>query len=181
LLYVVIPSWITAGFLDWLLHRRSNISTTSGPLESVFHLLLLLEVGLPLTVVLVCEVTAVTLVFLLVGSVLHSITVLGDTTYASSRRLITPLEQSIHAYLEVLPYTALLLLASAHWPIVKEIGEALPRELHHEYWGLRRRDATLPAAYLVGLFTSAAAFAVLPYIEELIRGLRAQRVQRGTP
>jgi hypothetical protein len=175
LLYVVIPCWIAAGFLDWLLHRRSNISTTSGPLESVFHLLLLIEVGLPLAVILLCEVTAVTLLLLLCGSVLHSVTVLVDTTYASSRRLITPLEQSVHAYLEVLPYTALLLLTSVHWPIVKEIGEAVQREVRQEYWGLRWRNPPLPSAYLVGLFTSAATFAVLPYIEELFRGLHAQR------
>jgi hypothetical protein len=175
LLYVVIPCWIVAGFLDWLLHRRSNISTTSGPLESVFHLLLLIEVGLPLTILLLCEVTAVTLLLLLFGSVLHSVTVLCDTTYASSKRLITPLEQSVHAYLEVLPYTALLLLASAHWPIVKEIGEAVQREVRQEYWGLRWRNPPLSSAYLVGLFTSAATFAVLPYIEELFRGLHAQR------
>lgn len=47
LIYGVIPLWLAAGFADWLCHRNANIATTTGPEESLIHLLLFVEVGLP--------------------------------------------------------------------------------------------------------------------------------------
>jgi hypothetical protein len=176
LLYVVIPSWLLAGFLDWLLHRRSNISATSGPLESVFHLVLVAELGLPVILILLFEVTATTLLVLLLASLLHSITAWLDSTYASRRRVITPLEQTVHAYLEVLPYTALLLLTSAHWGL---LTDALFSEAGLGNLDLRWRDPPLPLAYLAGIFSAALALVLLPFLEELLRGLREQHRPRA--
>lgn len=47
LMYFVLPLWLVAGFADWLCHRATNIATTSGPKESVIHLLLFVEMAVP--------------------------------------------------------------------------------------------------------------------------------------
>ena len=41
-------------------------------------------------------------------------------------------------------------------------------------FGIALKPEQLPAAYVIGLLTSVVVFAVLPYLEELIRGLRAR-------
>ena len=47
LMYIIMPVWSLAGFLDWLWHRQTKIETTSGAKESVMHLLMMAEAGAP--------------------------------------------------------------------------------------------------------------------------------------
>ncbi|MGZ3585148.1 MAG: hypothetical protein ACXVCT_20590 [Ktedonobacterales bacterium] len=47
LLYVVLPTWLAAGFADYLFHRRTKIEQTSGPRESLIHWLMMTETGIP--------------------------------------------------------------------------------------------------------------------------------------
>jgi hypothetical protein len=49
LMYFVLPLWLFAGFADYLCHRASSIATTAGPKESLIHLLMLTEMGIPVT------------------------------------------------------------------------------------------------------------------------------------
>jgi hypothetical protein len=44
-MYFVLPVWLAAGFADYLCHRAASIETTSGPKESLLHLLQLAEMG----------------------------------------------------------------------------------------------------------------------------------------
>lgn len=47
--YVSFASvWLVAGFADWLCHRASHIESTTGAKESLIHLLMFAEVGVPL-------------------------------------------------------------------------------------------------------------------------------------
>src|SRR5690606_36994995 len=55
LLYFLLPLWLLAGFADWLCHRRARISLNAGPKESLLHLLMLLEVSVPLLLALFFE------------------------------------------------------------------------------------------------------------------------------
>jgi len=48
LMYFLLPVWFGAGFADWLCHRASHIETTTGAKESLIHLLMFAEVGVPL-------------------------------------------------------------------------------------------------------------------------------------
>src|ERR1700680_2342176 len=43
LMYIIMPVWSVAGFLDWLWHRQTKIETTSGVKESIMHLLMMAE------------------------------------------------------------------------------------------------------------------------------------------
>jgi hypothetical protein len=170
LLYAVIPVWLLAGFLDWSQHRRYSIETTSGPTESVLHLALLAEMGIPLAVVLTCEVS--TRVFALLGCacLVHSLTAYIDTRYAGARRKIGYFEQMVHGYLEVLPYTALLLLATAHWEKFTPLfGFGAPD------WTMEIRRQPLDYAYLSALALTAIVMVCIPFAEELQRGWRARR------
>jgi hypothetical protein len=39
ILFGILPLWIVPGFLDYLMHRKSSIETTSGTHESLIHAL----------------------------------------------------------------------------------------------------------------------------------------------
>jgi hypothetical protein len=56
LLYFVVPLWTAAGAADWLCHRRGRIEETSGIAESLLHLLMLAEVGVPVVAAILCEI-----------------------------------------------------------------------------------------------------------------------------
>src|SRR4051812_24630463 len=58
LMYFVMPLWLLAGFADYLCHRAAHIESTSGPKESVLHLLLLAEMGVPVLAALFFEINA---------------------------------------------------------------------------------------------------------------------------
>lgn len=46
LMYLIVPGWALAGGLDYVWHRQTKIETTSGPKESITHLLMMVEAAL---------------------------------------------------------------------------------------------------------------------------------------
>src|SRR3982751_372691 len=115
LLYFVLPLWLSAGIADYLCHRASRIELTSGYRESLLHLLMLTEVAIPLLAAIFFEINALIIAAMMIGLVLHQLTALWDTAFASQLRRITPVEQHIHSFLELLPLTAVLIVVM-HWP-----------------------------------------------------------------
>src|SRR5215217_7633965 len=105
LMYFVLPLWLLAGFADYLCHRASDIEHTSGAKESLLHLLLFAEMGVPVLAAIFLEINAVMIVCFL----LHEATSLWDVSYAAKLRNITPIEQHVHSFLEMLPLMGLLL------------------------------------------------------------------------
>ena len=172
LAFVVMPLWVAAGFLDWLCHRRTHIETTSGPKESWLHLLLFAELGVPLLAVLFFEVNALLFAMMLAALAAHQITALRDLHHAVPRRVVSPFEQQVHSALEMMPVAALLLLGVLHWPQLLAlfgVGGEAPR------YELRLRNPPLSTGYVVGLLACVCLFNALPFLEELLRGLRAVR------
>lgn len=170
LMYFVVTVWLMAGFADWLCHRATNIETTAGAKESVIHLLLFAEVGGPFLAVLLLEVNALVIVFMIVMFFVHEATTLWDLSYAVNLREITPIEQHVHSYLEMMPLMGVLLVAARHWPQFLALfgfGDEAPR------FDIALKAPPLPLAYIVSALVAALLFAVLPYMEELWRGLRA--------
>lgn len=115
LLYLVVPLWLVAGFADWLCHRRSAIESTSGAPESVLHLLMLGEMGLPLLGALYLDVNALIFAILIVAFFAHEATAYADVRYAATRRHVSVFEQFVHSVLEMSPLAVILLLATRHW------------------------------------------------------------------
>lgn len=172
LLYFILPVWIAAGFGDYVSHRRTDIARTSGSRESILHLVMVLEIGLPLLLALIFEINALILAIMLVALVVHEVTGLWDLVRAHhSSREVRPLEQHVHSFLEVLPLMAVSFVALLNWEqflALLGIGEAAPDftlSFKRDYW---------QTWYGVAVVVAAVLFAVLPFVEELWRCRRAE-------
>lgn len=115
----LLPLWLAAGFADWLCHRATRIESTSGATESRLHVLLFALVGLPVMLLLTFEVTALTFTLMLLSLLGHQAVALWDTSYSQPRRFISPIEQQVHAFLELVPLFALTIVAVLEWEALR--------------------------------------------------------------
>ncbi|MCR6630770.1 MAG: hypothetical protein NVV74_12370 [Magnetospirillum sp.] len=170
LLYVIVPLWLLVGIADWVCHRRTDIQHTTGAKESLIHLLMLVEMGAPVLAALVLEINALVLVVMLAAFVAHEATALWDVSYAVTRRRVTPVEQHIHSFLEVLPFMALSFVVCLHWGQALAIVGMGPETAD---WAVRLKPDPLPLGYLGAVLGAILLLEVLPYLEEFWRGWRA--------
>lgn len=172
LMYFLVPLWLLAGFADWWCHRRTGIEHTSGARESALHLVMLGEMGVPALLVLFFEVDALVLTIAVVAFVLHEFTALWDVSYAARRRRVTPFEQHVHSFLELIPLMAISCLVFLH----RDQLEWLWRDdATAADWRLQAKMQPLPRLYIATVLAAIAVFQIAPYVEELWRGLRAGR------
>jgi hypothetical protein len=170
LMYFVLPIWLAAGFADWLCHRASSIATTSGAKESVIHLLMFAQMGVPIVAAIALEINALVFAVMIVCFLLHEATALWDVAYAVERREVTPIEQHVHSFLEILPLMGLVLVAVLNWGQFLALFGLGTEAARFE---IRLKDPPLPWTYIVSVLTAVLLFELLPYVEELVRGLRA--------
>jgi hypothetical protein len=170
LMYFVVPLWIMAGVADYLCHRATRISTTSGAKESLIHLLMFLEVGPPLLAAIFLDVNASVIAFMVAMFLLHEATAYWDVSYAAARRRVTPFEQNVHSFLEIVPLLGLTLVVARHWPQFLSLFGA-GSELAD--FALRLKTIPLPAPYTAAVLCAAGVLGAL-YLEELARCLRAR-------
>lgn len=169
LLTVLLPIWMAAGFGDYLAHRRSGIERSSGVGESALHLLMLVQIGLPLLLALFLEITTLLFVIFIVALVGHALTGHWDLRYATPRREITPFEQHCHAVMEVFPFIAVSLLAILHWHAFAALwGQGSPD------WSLRWKEPPLPMSQRFGILAAAVLLVIVPFGEEFRRCWRAR-------
>ena len=170
LMYFILPLWLAAGFADWVCHRKSRIAETAGPKETLIHFLMFGEVGLAIVAAIYLETTSLTIILMAGLLLIHQITAYWDLAYAGAHREITPLEQQVHSLLEMIPLMALLLIALAHWGQVLALVGMGDEDVQ---LFLRAREPALPTAYLICFFVAVMVFSVIPYADELWRGLKA--------
>ena len=179
LMYFVLPLWLVAGFADYLCHRASHIATTSGPKESLIHLLMLTEIGIAVTAAMTFEIDAAVIVLMIIVWAAHEATAVWDVTFAHHKREVTPIEQWVHGYLGVLPLLSLLMVVVLHWSqflALFGLGTEAPR------FDIVWKDPPLPWGYVLPIISATVLFEVLPYLEELARGVRARlRPRRAEP
>jgi hypothetical protein len=169
LMYGVVPLWAAAGTADYLCHRASRIEETSGPKESMMHLLELIEAGGPLLAVLFLEVNAGVLLFMMLGLVVHQATAVWDVRYANQTREVSPAEQHVHGVMEMLPLMAVVVVAVIHWPaLLSLLGYG------HVSYAIELKKPPLPSWYLASVLAAAAGVGLL-YVEELARTLQVRR------
>ena len=171
LMYFVLPLWLVAGFADYLCHRASHIATTSGPKESLIHLLMLTEIGIAVTAAMTFEIDAAVIVLMIIVWAAHEATAVWDVTFAHHKREVTPIEQWVHGYLGVLPLLSLLMVVVLHWSqflALFGLGTEAPR------FDIVWKDPPLPWGYVLPIISATVLFEVLPYVEELARGLRVR-------
>jgi len=169
--FVVIPVWMGMGVADYFCHRASDIAHTSGVRESLMHLVQFTLVGIPLTLALFLRVDAGLLLVMLIFIVLHHAVAYIDVRYANATRLVRPVEQMVHSFLEMMPITAFLLVSIITFEQLEAlfgIGEA------HAEFALRLRQLPLPTWYIAAVLLGAFLFNLVPYLEEFLRCLRAR-------
>ncbi|WP_292124191.1 hypothetical protein [Mesorhizobium sp.] len=108
LMYFVMPIWLIAGFADWLCHRATHIESTTGAKESLIHLLMFVEVGIPLLAAMFLEVNSLIIALMMVVFLAHEATAIWDVRYATTARTVSPVEQHVHSFLEMIPLMGLV-------------------------------------------------------------------------
>ena len=170
LLYFILPVWLLAGIADWFCHRATDIEHTTGAKESLIHLLMYGEIALPLLACLFLDINALIIALIIVAFIAHEATALWDVSYAITRRYVSPFEQHVHSFLEMIPLMAGAFVIVLHWPQFLALfgfGEEPAR------YALRWKHEPLPIAYVFAFLATALFLDLLPYLEELWRGLRA--------
>lgn len=78
------------------MHRRSRIQDTAGPRESLIHLVMMAEVGVPSWLGLLCEINPGLLLVMAAAAAVHNATsILDQRTAVAAQRNLTPAEMSI--------------------------------------------------------------------------------------
>ncbi|WP_129781622.1 hypothetical protein [Peristeroidobacter soli] len=164
----IYPLWLLAGAGDYLCHRRTDIEHTSGSVESWFHVLQFLTLLVAIAAGALLETNVWVFGVMVVGVLAHTALAHLDVSYTDGQRYISPFEQLIHGFMDVLPLVAVAIFGVLHW---QEIGA-----------GLNGASlAAVPAdAGRVLLLASFIGLAGVPILEELARTLR-HRGERKQP
>jgi hypothetical protein len=163
--YFVVPVWTAAGVADWLCHRATKIEKTTGLKETLIHLLMLFEAGIPVTAGLLLEIDPQVLAAMIAAFFVHEATAMWDVTYAVARREVRPIEQHVDSFLEMIPLTAVVLVSLLHWPQLKALLGLRVEPPSR----IRLKQEPLPVAYVCGTLATMLLLEVLPYAEELAR------------
>jgi hypothetical protein len=164
LLWGIYPAWLLAGAGDYFCHRRTNIERTSGAVESWLHLAQYGCLAVAFACAVLLEITAAVFVLIVVLVLTHSALSYTDVRYTDGLRRISPIEQTIHGFMEVLPLVAVALLGVQHWAEIRAGSMTV---------------ALLPSIDLGRglLLASFVVLAGLPIVEELLRCLRHHEVE----
>ncbi|TMI99507.1 MAG: diguanylate cyclase [Alphaproteobacteria bacterium] len=174
LLYFIMPVWFLAGFADYLCHRATDIARTTGPKESLLHLVMFGEIAIPLLMCLFLEINALVFAVMIIAFLAHEATALWDVSYAIDKRYVSPFEQHVHSFLEMIPLMAGSFVAVLHWPqfiALFGFGSEAPR------FAIEWKSEPLPLRYIFAVLGAALLLELLPYLEELWRGLRATKAE----
>jgi hypothetical protein len=128
------------------------------------------EVAIPITAAMSFEINSLVILVMIVFWAVHEATAVWDVSYAADKREVTPIEQYVHSYLGVLPLMSLLLAVVLNWSqflALFGLGTEAPR------FTVAEKQPPLPWSYVSAILATVLLFEVLPYMEELIRGLRA--------
>jgi hypothetical protein len=169
LLYAVPPVWLAASLADWACHRYSRIERTAGVKESLIHLLLLSEMGLPVLATVFLEITSPVILLMIAAFLIHEVTTYADLRIATCEREVTPTEQMVHSFMEKMPLIGIWLVIMLREEELRALLGAAPRSPD---FSLRPKEQPLPVWYRAGLLAAIALLGGIPYVEELWRTLR---------
>ncbi|GLS24799.1 diguanylate cyclase [Marinibactrum halimedae] len=166
LLYVFLPIWGIAGFLDWVCHRRTHIEQNSGLMESSLHSLMGIQIAIPIALCLLYQINVTVLLVCIFAWLAHEVIAHIDVWYASPRRDISIWEMHAHSYLATLPFFMLTLIFVLNWPMVKNLV-TLNWQGHLALEPLRQAHGF--DGYVFHYTFFMAIICVFPYAEENIR------------
>ncbi len=129
-------------------------------------------VGIPILLGLLLDINALVILLMILTYFAHLAMALYDVSYAVTKRTVTPIEQHVHSFLEVLPFMAISFVVCLYWGQAQALV-GLGSESAD--FGLRLKDPPLPASYLVTVIAAVLVFLGLPYGEEVWRCYREGR------
>jgi hypothetical protein len=173
LLWGLYPLWLLAGAGDYLCHRQTDIEHTSGSKESWFHVLQFLCLLVAFSAAVLLNTNVVVFAIIVAAVLSHSLLTFFDVAYTDGRRYISPVEQYVHGFMDVLPWAATAIFGVLH------ASEIRAEVTSHVF--VLRPSLDIEHVLLVGSF---AVLAGVPILEELARTRRhrferAQRLQTG--
>ena len=169
LLYVFLPMWGIAGFVDWCCHRATKIEVTSGVKESLMHSVMGIQMGIPIVLCLLFDVNVMILIICFIVYLGHEFVAHADVHYAKDKREISIWEMHAHTYLGSLPLYMLISIIVINWQQFQllisfnwagNMGFTLIDEPHGT------------SSFIPYYFTFMCIVCVFPYIEENIRCLK---------
>ncbi len=149
----------------------------AGPRESAIHALMMIESAVPALMGLFLNVNAGVLLTA-IAALAHEATAAWDVAYAEPRRRVTPNEQHVHSFLEVIPFMGTAFLLVLHWDQARALvraGDARPR------FALQLKREPLPPGYLAAVVAAFVALIAVPYGEEFWRCYRANPTLAARP
>lgn len=177
LLFGVLPAWILAVWMDWICHRMTGMAYGDCTRETVLHLLMAAEIAAAALLVALLQANALVLILLVALWLAYQFTLMADARFAAPRRIVSALERRVHRVLGILSTLALALLCVFHgdqWLAMTGAGTAVADV------SLTPRTPPLPYLSYPAIF-GAVGLLILPFAEELWRGLRADRIDDPTP
>jgi hypothetical protein len=128
------------------------------------------EIGLPLLAAIFLEINAGIIALMIAAFFIHEATALWDVSYAVTARNVSPIEQHVHSFLEMIPLMAILFVVTRHWD---QFLALFGFSAEPARFSLAWKEEPLPVTYVISILAATLLFEVIPYIEELVRGLRA--------
>jgi hypothetical protein len=129
------------------------------------------EVAIPVLMCLFFEINALTFAAMIIAFLAHEATALWDVSFAITRRYVSPIEQHVHSFLEMIPLMAGAFVAVLHWQQLLALF-GFGREVAR--FEVALKAPPLPIGYISAVLAGALLLEFLPYVEELLRGLRAR-------
>ena len=161
--------WLSAGFADFVCHRRTDLPFTSGVAESTTHLLELALLALGVVLVLAFDVGRSILLVILVLVIAHAVVGYVDTRTAfARRRVVLPVEQHIHSVLDMAPIIAFAWIVITTWPAATSAS-----------WQLEPRRPALSMGIWLAVVAPPALLCVVPAMLEFRMAWRARRSGQG--
>lgn len=166
LVWGLYPVWLLAGAGDYLCHRQTDIEHTSGTTESWLHLLQFGTLLIAFAAAVLMNLNVVVFGIMVALVLTHSVLAHVDVSYTDGRRHISPFEQLVHGFMDVLPLVAVALIGVLHW---REITASPGAPI------FSLRPADLGRALLVASF---AVLSGVPILEEIARTYRHRGERR---
>lgn len=166
LVWGLYPAWLLAGAGDYLCHRQTDIEHTSGTIESGLHLAQFTTLLIAFSAAVLMNLNAIVYGIMVALVIVHSVLAHVDVSYTDGRRHISPVEQLVHGFMDVLPLMAVALIGVLHWSEITASPTAPTFSL---------RPPELARWLLLGSF---AVLSGVPIVEELARTYRHRGERR---
>src|SRR6266700_3142773 len=120
----------------------------------------------PLLAAMFLNINALVIAIMIAAFFLHEATALWDASYATTARTLTPIDQHVHSFLEMIPLMAIVSVVWLHWGQFLALfvaGSELAR------FDINWKSEPLPVTYILCVMAIVLPFELLPYVEEFVR------------